>query len=120
MGATSQLGPAEYARLAVDLASDKLGSDVVLLDLRGVSDFTDYFVIVTAESARQLNNLTTEISEELEANGAVQHHVEGTAQGGWMLLDFGDVVIHLFGRREREYYQLEDVWTKGVETVRIQ
>ena len=120
MGATSQLGPAEYARLAVDLASDKLGSDVVLLDLRGVSDFTDYFVIVTAESSRQLNNLATEISEELEANGAVRHHVEGTPQGGWMLLDFGDVVIHLFGRQEREYYQLEDVWTQGIETVRIQ
>jgi ribosome-associated protein len=120
MGTTAVLQPVDYARIAVDVASDKQASDIVMLDLRGVSDFTDYFVIVTGESRRQLSSLIEDIEKALEEQGARLHHREGTAQGGWMLLDFGDVVIHLFGPEDREYYRLEDVWEKGVETVRIQ
>ena len=120
MGTTSLLKPAEYARVAVDVASDKLASDIVMLDIRGVSDFADYFVILTAESARQMDNLTEEIESALESRGATKHHREGTAHGGWVLLDFGDLVIHIFGPDERQYYQIEEVWSKGVEALRIQ
>ena len=111
---------AEIARLAVDVASDKQASEIVLLDLRGVSDFTDYFVILTAQSSRQISSLTNDIEDALEAGGAALHHQEGTPEGGWVLLDFIDVIVHLFRPEEREFYSIEGAWPKGKETVRIQ
>ncbi len=110
----------EYAQLAVDVAEEKLASDIVLLDIRGVSDFADYFVILTAESTRQMAMLSEEIEHALERKGYAKHHREGTPQGGWMLLDFGDVVVHIFGPEEREFYSIEEAWSEGVEVVRIQ
>ncbi len=112
--------PVEFARQAVDIASDKQASDIVMLDIRGVCDFADYFVILTAESSRQLASLAVEIEKPLGAEGATLHHREGNADGGWVLLDFGDVIIHLFRPEEREFYQIEGAWSRGVEAVRIQ
>ena len=114
------LKPLDYARLAVDVAADKQGSDTVLLDIRGVSDFPGYFVVTTVESRRQMRSLTEDIEHALEGRGAVLHHREGSGRSGWVLLDFGDVVVHLFGPEEREYYGIEEVWKRGVEIVRIQ
>ncbi len=112
--------PIEQARLAVDLASEKLASDVVLLDMRGVSDFTDYFVILTSESTRQMDGLAEDLERALKDRGAALHHRDGTSEGGWRLLDFGDVIIHMFGPDEREFYRLEGAWPEAVEVVRIQ
>ena len=120
MGTTPLVKPAELSRLAVEVASDKKGSDTVMLDLRGVSDFADYFVITTVDTKRQMKSLTQDIEKALEGQGAILHHSEGTDEGGWVLLDFGDVVVHLFGPEEREYYAVEEVWERGVEAVRIQ
>ena len=112
--------PVEQARLAVETASDRQASDIVLLDIRGVSDFTDYFVILTAGSMRQLNALTEDIEAALKKAGAVRHHREGVAQSGWVLLDYGDVIVHLFGEDERDFYDIEGAWSRAVEVVRIQ
>jgi ribosome-associated protein len=120
VGAKAILNSGEYARLAVDVASDRQASDVVMLDIRGVSDFADYFVILTAESSRQIDSLAEEIEKALEARGAGLHHMEGTADGGWVLLDFSDVIIHLFRPEQREFYHIEGAWSRGIETVRIQ
>ena len=120
MGDKAILKPGEYARLAVDVASDGQASDVVMLDIRGVSAFADYFVILTAESARQLNNLAQEIEKALKAQGAGIHHREGTADGGWVLLDFSDLIVHLFRPEQREFYHIEGAWSRGIEAVRIQ
>ena len=117
---TVALGPAEYARLAVDVASDQLASDIVMLDIRNASDFADYFVILTAESTREMENLAEQIERAIEQNGATLHHREGTPASGWMLLDAGDVIIHLFGPEEREFYDIEGAWSQTVEVVRIQ
>ena len=111
---------AEHARLAVDLASEKLASDVVLLDLRGVSDFADYFVILTTESSRQMNSLADDLEQALKGRGVGLHHREGTSHGGWRLLDFGDIIVHMFGPDERDFYRLEGAWPEAVEVVRIQ
>ena len=119
MEAKITIQPVEYARLAVDVASDKQASDIVMLDIRGVSDFCDYFVILTGESPRQLDSLATDIEEALESQGATRHHREGSTQGGWVLLDFGDVIVHLFRPDERDFYQLEEAWSRGIEAVRI-
>ena len=113
-------GPAEFARLAVDVASDQLASDIVMLDIRNASDFADYFIILTAESSREMRNLAEQIERVVKENGATLHHREGTPGSGWMLLDVGDVIIHLFGPEEREFYDIEGAWSQTVEVVRLQ
>ncbi|MDA1349442.1 MAG: ribosome silencing factor [Chloroflexi bacterium] len=110
----------EYARVAVVTASEKQAADILLLDIRSASSFADYFVIMTADSSRQINSLAEEVAESLEEAGAKLHHREGSAKSGWVLLDFGDVIVHLFGREEREFYALENVWKQTVEVVRLQ
>ncbi len=111
--------PLEYARHAADVASDKLASDIVMLDIGEVSDFADYFVIITVESTRQMRALVEDLEHALEEKGGVRHHREGTPESGWMLLDFGDVVIHVFGAEERQFYDLESAWAEAIELVRI-
>ena len=113
------LQSSEYARLAVDVASDKLASDVVMLDIRKVSDFTDFFVILTVESTRQMRSLVDDLEMELQQNGATLHHREGAPNTGWMLLDFADVIVHLMTPDKREFYDIEGMWSHGVEVVRI-
>jgi len=90
-----------------------------MLDLRGHSDFADYFVIMTAESTPQMRELAFQIEEALEKKGRRIHHREGTPEGGWVLLDFSDVIIHILRPEERQYYSIEKAWSKAVETVRI-
>ncbi|MDA0770522.1 MAG: ribosome silencing factor [Chloroflexi bacterium] len=110
----------DYAHIAVEYASDKLASDVLLLDIHEVSDFCDYFVIISTDSTRQLNSLAEDLEHELERRGSFKHHREGTPQSGWMLLDFGDVIVHIFGPEMREFYDLESVWHDATEIVRLQ
>lgn len=114
------LSSADIARVLVDVGSDKLASDIVMLDLRGVSDFADYFVIMTAESARQMSALADDVEDALRLAGVQRHHREGTPGGGWMLLDFLDVIVHIFTPDRREFYHLEEAWSQATETVRIQ
>ena len=114
------LDSAELARKAVDIASDKLASDIVLLDLREVAVFADYFVLLTGESRRQLGALRDDLTEALEREGASLHHAEGNPDAGWVLLDFGDLVIHIFGPEERQFYGLDKLWAHAPELVRIQ
>ena len=123
IGAMTQKTPSqstEYARLAAETASDKLAFDVVILDIRSASDFTDYFVILTAESSRHLKALSEDLESVLEAHGAILRHREGIPSSGWMLLDFNDVIVHLFGKDERDYYHIQEVWSNATEVVRIQ
>ena len=115
-----QIQSESLARLVVDVASDKQASDIVLLDIQGLSDFADYFVITTVETKRQMKSLTEDIETEMYEHGATLYRKEGMDQGGWVLLDFGDVVVHMFGIEEREYYAIEEIWHQGVEAVRIQ
>ena len=108
------------AHTAVDAASDKQGSNIVLLDVRGVSTFADYMVVLTAGSVRQLNALADDLIEAVGKDGPTLHHREGSAESGWVLLDFGDLVVHVFSEEQRDYYRLEQVWRAGRELVRIQ
>ena len=110
----------DIARKAVDVASDKQGGDIVLLDVRGVCSFADYFVIATGESTRQLRTILDETRKQLKQAGILPHHEEGGTDTGWMLLDYGDVVIHLFGSEERAYYDLDGLWRDGTTVLTIQ
>jgi len=110
------LDSGELARAAVDIASDKKASDVILLDIRDVTTIADYFVICSGNNPRQIRAIADAIDEQLGEQGANLLHKEGAAESGWILLDFGDVVVHIFGPREREYYRLERLWS-GAKTV---
>lgn len=112
--------PLEYARKAVELADERQATDIVLLDLRGIATFADFFVILTTETRRQLGAVAADLDQELRKVGVPLHHREGSVEGGWMLLDFGNVIVHLFGTEERAYYQLDQVWAHAPALVRIQ
>lgn len=106
-------------RLVVDLASDKLALDIVMLDLRQVAPFADYFVIMSAESARQIEGLEEDITQALKDQQVKRFGREGTHASGWVLLDFSDVVVHIFGPEEREFYALERLWSQAPQVVRV-
>jgi ribosome-associated protein len=110
----------EIARAAVDEASEKLGSDIVLLDTQGVSTFADYFVIVSGETDRHLESMAEDISRRSRKMGVHATHREGSGKGGWLLVDFTGVVVHLFTRDQREHYGLEELWARATEIVRVQ
>ena len=114
------LDPAQLAKAAVDIASDKKASDITLLDIREVAAFADYFVICSANNPRQIQAIADAIDEELGKQGAKVLHREGVAETGWVLLDFGDVIVHIFGVREREYYRLERLWNEAKTVVYLQ
>lgn len=105
--------------MVVDLASDKLAGDIVMLDLRHIAPFADYFVIMSAESSRQIEALEEDITQSLKEAKVKPFHREGTASSGWVLLDFSDVIIHIFGSEQREYYELERLWSSAPQVVRV-
>jgi len=98
----------------VDTLEEKKGEDILLLDLRGVCSFTDYFVICTGGSERTLRALAEEIRLRLKSRySTTARSVEGNASSGWVLIDYGDVILHLFSPTLRDYYRLEDLWRDG-------
>jgi len=99
------------AHRVVDLASDKKASDIVLLDVRGQTTMTDYFVICSGASDRQLNAIADGIIEGLKAEGDPPLSREGDAGSHWLLVDFGGVIVHVMSKPEREFYQLEKLWS---------
>ena len=110
----------ELARAALEEASANLGADVVLLDTRNVSDFTDYFVIASGETERHLEMLADRIEEKIRQFGTRRNNREGSGAGGWLLIDFPGFIVHLFNRETREFYDLEGLWSQATEVVRLQ
>ena len=110
----------EFARYAVDFLSDRLASDIVLLDVRGICSFSDFFIIATGETDRHLEAMATDLVREVRKRGLHVNIREGEGRGGWVLLDYPGFVVHLFSRRQRDYYGLEKLWSRGNEIVRIQ
>ncbi len=108
------------ARQAVEAAADKQAIDIVLLDTRDACSFADYFVICSGDSERQLSTIYDEVGHRLKKAGILPDHREGTIESGWLLLDFGDVIVHIFAPFEREYYQLDELWGEAKPVLRIQ
>lgn len=104
----------ELAHRIVDVLDEKKGEDILLLDLQGVCSFTDAFVICTAGSARTLGALAEEVRRKLRSSDSRRPmQVEGDAESGWVLLDYGEVVLHIFSADLRAFYRLEDLWRDG-------
>jgi len=92
----------------------------VLLDTQGVCSFADYFVICSGDTARQIEAIRDEIGQVLKREGILPHHYEGAVDSGWLLLDYGDVIVHIFAPTERGYYQLDNLWSQASTLVKIQ
>jgi len=101
--------PAELDR-AIDLIIDRKGQDLLLLDLRGLSNATDYFLLATGTSDLHVRSIAEYVIDELKKEGKRPNHVEGLRTGRWVLLDFIDFVVHIFHPAAREFYQLERLW----------
>lgn len=103
---------------------DRQASDVVLLDLANLSTFTDYFVIASADSERQMRALSDAVDEIASAHESVRRANrplwEGRTEDGWRLADLGDTVVHIFSVERRAYYNLEGLWRRAREVVHIQ
>ena len=99
------------ARKAAALCLDFKANDVVLLDLRGVSDMTDYFIVASGTSDTHVRSIAERLTEEMKKRGVAPNHVEGLSKGRWVLLDFVDFVVHVFHPTLREFYQLERLWS---------
>lgn len=93
-----------------DELDKKFASDIVIMELGSISPIADFFVIATGNSAPQLAALTQTAEELLKNHGMSLHHTEGLQSGKWVLLDFGTVIVHLFDKESREYYNLERIW----------
>lgn len=104
----------------MELAEDKQASDIVMLDLRKLNAFADYFVVCSGESDRQLKAILGAIDEGIAKDLGLDARIEGSADTGWVLLDYGDVVIHIFSSSLRDFYRIEQLWNKATPVVIVQ
>jgi ribosome-associated protein len=101
----------DKAKLIAQLAAEKKGENIVLMDMRNVSTMYDWFVLVSASSSRRISAISNTIQRELSKEGISPLHVEGKHNPYWILLDYEDVVVHVFYRQIREFYGLERLWS---------
>jgi ribosome-associated protein len=104
----------------VDVLEEKKGEQILLLDIHEIATFTDYFVFCNGTSDRMLNSLAEAVAENAHKKFQLEVRIEGRAEDGWMLVDLGDVIVHLFSPDQREYYQLETLWHRGKILLRLQ
>lgn len=100
----------DYARVAADAADSKKAKDVVILDIQELSAIADYFIICSAKSRTQVQAIADEVRDKLEERGLTCKGMEGKDDAKWILVDFGDVVAHVFMEEEREFFGLERLW----------
>lgn len=113
--------PARSLALRIaQLISDSPASNTLVLDVRGLSSFADYFVLCSGDNERQLQAVVSHISEGLAEDGVKSKRMEGSAAAGWILLDFGDVIVHIFDVEQRAYYRLESLWSDAPTLVAMQ
>lgn len=96
--------------IAARAATDKKATDLVVLDLRQVASFTEYFLICTGASTRQVQAVSNAVEEALLTSGKRPLHIEGYSSAEWILLDYGDFIVHVFSQASRRFYDLERLW----------
>jgi ribosome-associated protein len=100
----------ETLKIAVNAADDKKAYDLVILDISKIASFANYFLLCTGDSTRQMQAIADEIEKRLKAAGIRPAHVEGYQNSEWVLMDYMDLVIHIFSKNARAYYDLERLW----------
>ena len=104
----------DLARVAARIADDNRAKDILLLDLRAATPLVDFFVIATAASRRQSHAIAEEVDQEMKRRGELKLGMEGSEEGRWVLIDYGDFVVHVFSPEARAYYSLEEIWGDAV------
>lgn len=101
----------ELAKLVVKAAEDKKADKVVVMDISKLSVIAEYFIICNGNNERQVQAIVTEIRDQAHKNGYNVKGIEGAEEGRWVLVDLGDVVVHVFHREERDFYNIERLWS---------
>ncbi len=114
------LNTLEVARSIVEALEDKKGENIVLLDIHETTDLADYFVICSGTSDRMLNSLSDVVRETVKQKFSIIPRGEGNPSDGWLVVDLGDIVVHLFSPDQRDYYRLEQLWERGKVLLRVQ
>lgn len=104
--------------VAARAAESKKATDIQVLDLTGITSFADYFVICTGANQRQIQAIADEVGQQLKRTGELPNSVEGYSQAEWVLADYGDLLVHIFSPKSREYYGLERLW-RNAKTVEL-
>ena len=110
----------EVAHTIVDALEDKKGEDIILMDIHEIAVFAEYFVICSGTSDRMIQTLADSAVEIAKKEFSLRGRIEGLPQDGWMLVDFGDVILHIFSPSRRDYYRLEDLWSDGKVLLHLQ
>ena len=110
----------ELARAIVNSLEEKKGENILLLDIHEVASFTDYFIICNGTSDRMLNSLSRAVRDDVKEQFKIDAVQEGQPSSGWLVTDFGDVVVHLFSPDQRDYYKLVELWDQGKVLLRLQ
>ncbi|MDQ0090263.1 ribosome-associated protein [Paenibacillus anaericanus] len=105
------VSPEQLLNIAIQSAEDKKAMNIVALDLQGISLIADYFVVCHGNSDTQVQAIATEIRKRVHESGSVIRGIEGMDSARWVLMDLGDVVVHIFHRDEREFYNIERLWS---------
>ncbi len=119
----TNLDSLSFARSLVEVIEDKKGENILLMDITGLSIFADYFVIASGGSDRQLKALAdaaSEAGEQVAKRRVLLRRIDEQAESGWVLIDLGDVVVHLFSPDQRKHYNLEGLWKEGKILLRVQ
>lgn len=116
---TNEIQPIDLARSIVTTLEDKKGEDILLMDITNIASFADYFIIANGTSDRMLDSLGDAVLEAVKKDFGIPASKEGQPVDGWMVIDLGDVVVHLFSPEQRDYYDLEKLWDRGKVLVRL-
>jgi ribosome-associated protein len=113
-----KMTPEDLAAAAIEYAADRKALDIVQLDLRGIIGYTDYFVICSGRSDRQVKAIHDAIHQGMKSeHGQLPRRVEGLSQARWILMDYLDVIVHVFTPETREYYRFEQLWGEAPSQV---
>jgi ribosome-associated protein len=110
----------DTARAIVDIVEDLQGEDILLLDVSKICAYADFFVILSAGSARQIDAIKESVQETANSLSVKLNQSEGSPNSGWVLMDFSDIIVHIFSREGREFYRLDELWYDAENLVRIQ
>jgi len=105
-----ELSPAKMVEAICRVANDNKARGLVALDVRGISGFADYFVIMSGTSTRHVQGLASAIDKEISSKRMKAAETEGLSEGQWVLLDYSDIIVHIFHQETREYFDLEGLW----------
>ncbi|MCM1263066.1 MAG: ribosome silencing factor [Butyrivibrio sp.] len=105
----------EMAKLAITALEDKKAEDVKIIDISNISTIADYFIIASGTNKSQIQTMTDNVAETLGRAGRPHKHIEGYQNANWILMDFQDIIVHIFDRENRLFYDLERIWRDGVE-----